>query len=245
MSTTLSTASTSTPNIDNQAVSGHQSPRQLVCGLNQFSGFNGQWQFKGQGLVGVTQETSISWEVTNAQSTSTSFEVGLTAGMEAEFMGIGASAEVSTTWSQSTETSIEKSQGGSETNSCGSLDCSDGLLYQWVIEGQIRPEFGSGTQSVTTCNFVCIPSGLGGDKVPMCPPRWCGDTDEGCQCCNSDGWAQPGQSNLPDVCSGGSDAAPQSSQECHGCDALGAVKSASEGIDKALGVIGDVQSVFG
>jgi hypothetical protein len=182
--------------------------------------FGGEWNWVGLGIQNVEMTAKTSWSTTEEQSVTESFTWGLSQSVTAEaktgFIVAGSKVSVtvgsSQEWGESVTDTISQMQAGESSFSCGSLSCTGGNLYQWVIKGTSSTGH---AESIQQCSFVCVPSAT--REEPKCPPLYCGDGGP-CQCCNGD-WAEGGNPPVAPLCTGTSKARPGITPGmCSGCD---------------------------
>ena len=160
-----------------------------------FNQFRGEWTFVGQNLVSRSLTSGTSWNRAQgeeqATETSHAFSSGITNRFGISLKGITASTEFSVEYgfavAERLSQSITNENGGSLSESCQSISCPNGNLWQWRMRGS-GPN--GENEFVSACSFVCIPSIFGSfqDIDPECPQGFCASTT--CQCC-SGRWASP------------------------------------------------------
>jgi hypothetical protein len=180
--------------------------------------FQGEWEFVGLGLSNVEMRAISSWSTTEDRSVTESFTWGLSQEVAAEvktgFLVAGSKVTVtvgsSQEWGESITSTISNMQGGQDWFSCGSLSCTSGNMYQWVIKGTSATGH---VENIKQCSFVCVPSATRDE--PTCPPRYCGDGP--CQCCNGD-WAEGGNPPSSPLCTASKALLGDATGMCYGCD---------------------------
>jgi len=181
--------------------------------------FGGEWNWIGLGIQSREMRAVTSWSTTEEQSVTESFTWGLSQSVtvEAKTDFVLAGSKVSVTagssqeWGESVTATVSKMQAGQNWFSCGSLSCTAGNLYQWVIKGTSSTGH---AESIQQCSFVCVPSAT--RDQPKCPPRYCGDGGP-CQCCNGH-WAEGGNPPVSPLCTASNKRSGNSAGMCLGCD---------------------------
>jgi len=188
-----------------------------------FNRYEGQWVILGMRTSSMAYSIETSWSQSDSQTTANSFSHGMTDSVNYGYSSTLAPAEgvpgpsvtnsidishsCTEQWSQTVTNAITRTNGGSETATCTSIDCSEGTLYRWQITGY--PEDPSiGEQFIRPCMFECIPVTASANTVPVCPGEFCGAASDdpsgnqwSCQCCRGVWAATVSESNIcPAIC---------------------------------------------
>lgn len=150
-----------------------------------FANYTGHWAVVGQHLASSKFQFGTSWSTSTSNALTNAFQAGLEAAKTKNRFGmVETTKTVSQSFTHTASEVLSHSSGGSYSIKCQSLDCSDGILYQWRLSaiGTRGPVQGNlGAQAITMCSWVCIPDGMPVDTEPVCPNLYCGDS--ACQCC--------------------------------------------------------------
>ena len=153
----------------------------------EFKHYQAYWYPIGQHIASTTMKFGVSWSGSKSNQVSdawaTGLKLALTVGKTNPSADNGASTKMGTSVSETqTHSSIEtvsQNRGIDAGLWCTSLDCTNGVLWQWTVTGKGNDNLG--TQWVSQCSWVCIPDAMA-QLEPKCPNLLCGEPT--CQCCN-------------------------------------------------------------
>lgn len=98
-----------------------------------FESYHGAWAPVGQHIGSSTLNFGTSWSGSDAQTITKAWQTGLTLSSTQTFANVALSQDVSETQTHSSVSTTTQTMGGTKTLSCESIDCSNGVLYQWQV----------------------------------------------------------------------------------------------------------------
>ena len=125
-----------------------------------FSDFSGTWAVVGQGVASAVVTYGTSWsgsrstDISNAWKTSMDLAVStlLFEDPVPPPVKITQTTTASEAQTHTNSQTVTATKGGKVQLRCTSLDCTNGVLYQWQVSGQGNNNLG--TQFVTECSWV-------------------------------------------------------------------------------------------